>query len=98
MEIKVIDIRFLPDNGKSMRAFADVQFDSIVIRDFRIMKEEGKRPYVKLPFSTYKDQTGQLKFRTTIVLPDEVRGEVDLTILNAYHREKEKRNAGQISK
>jgi len=38
MEIKVIDIRFLPSNGKPTRAFADVQLDSIVIKDFRIMQ------------------------------------------------------------
>jgi len=93
MEIKVVDIRLVnsfANNVKSTQAFVDVQFGDIIIRDFRVMKENGKRPYVKVPFSTHKDQTGQLKFRPTIILPDEVRGEVDLAILNAYQREKEK--------
>jgi DNA-binding cell septation regulator SpoVG len=92
MKIKVVEIRLLPFNGKPTQGFADVQFDMITIRDFKILKEEGKRPYVKVPFQTYRGQTGELKFRPMVILPDEVRGEVDLAILNAYQREKEKEN------
>jgi hypothetical protein len=55
-----------------------------------VVKENGKRPYVKVPFTTYKDQTGQLRFRPIVVLPDEVRGEVDLAVLNAYQGKLEK--------
>lgn len=92
MEIRVLEIRLASFNGKTIKAFVDVQLDNIIIRDFRIMKEEGKRPYVKVPFQTYKGQTGELKFRPTVTLPDELRGEIDLAILNAYQREKEKEN------
>ena len=90
-EVKVIEIRPLGD-GRPLKAFVDIQLGSVVIRDFRVMKENEKRLYVKVPFSTYKDQTGQLKFRPILVLPDEVRGQIDLAILNAYQREMEKRN------
>ena len=87
--IEVTDIRFI-ESGKSLRAFADVRFGNITIRDFRIVKENGKRPHVRVPFSTYKDQKGRIKFRPILILPDEVRGEIDLAILNAYsQREKE---------
>jgi DNA-binding cell septation regulator SpoVG len=91
-EVKVIEIRPLKDR-RPLRAFADVRVGSVVIRDFRVMKENGKRLYVKVPFSTYKDQTGQLRFRPIVVLPDEVRGEIDLAILNAYQGEMERINA-----
>jgi len=91
-EVRVIEIRLLTD-VRPLRAFVDIQLGNVVIRDFRVMKENGKRLYVKAPFSTYKDQTGQLKFRPIVVLPDEVRGEIDLAMLNAYQREKEK-NSG----
>ena len=91
MEIEILDLRVI-ESGKSLKAFADVRIGNILIRDFRIVKEDGKRPHVKAPFSTYKDQKGQIKFRPIIDLPDEVRGEVDLAILNAYRREKEKDN------
>jgi len=86
-----LDLRVI-ESGKSLKAFADVRIGNILIRDFRIVKEDGKRPHVKAPFSTYKDQTGQIKFRPIIDLPDEVRGEVDLAILNAYRREKDNDN------
>ena len=42
------------------------------------MKENGKRPHVKVPFSTYKDQKGRIKFRPILILPEEVKGEIDL--------------------
>jgi DNA-binding cell septation regulator SpoVG len=91
MKVEVLGLRLLND-GRPLKAFVDIQLGNVVIRDFRVMKEDGKRLYVKAPFSTYKDQTGQLKFRPIIVLPDEVRGEIDLAILNAYQREKENRS------
>ncbi len=91
MEIKVVEIRPLND-GRTLKAFVDMKIGDLIIKDFRVLKEDGKRPYVKVPFVTYKDQTGQLKFKPIVVLPDEVRGEVDLAILNAYQREKEKRS------
>jgi DNA-binding cell septation regulator SpoVG len=95
LEIEILDLRVI-ESGKPLKAFADVRLGNIVIRDFRIVKEDGRRPYVKVPFSTYKDQKGQIKFRPIIVLPDEVRGEVDLAILNAYQREMEL-NCGRVN-
>jgi len=94
MNIRVVEIRLFTD-GRSLKAFVDIQLGSVVLRDFRVMKENGKRLYVKVPFSTYKDQTGQLRFRPIVVLPDEVRGEIDLAILNAYQGEMEKIDAKQ---
>ena len=92
MEVEILDIRVIRSR-KSLKAFVDVKLWGITIRDFRIIKEDGKSPYVKVPFSTYKDQEGQLKFRPIVILPEEVRGEVDLAILNAYRREKEQGDA-----
>jgi DNA-binding cell septation regulator SpoVG len=91
LEIEILDLRVV-ESGKSLKAFADVRLGEITIRDFRVVKEDGRRLHVKVPFLTYKDQMGRLKFRPVIVLPDEVRGEVDLAILSAYQREMEKKN------
>jgi DNA-binding cell septation regulator SpoVG len=88
--IEVVAIRRV-ETGKIL-AFADVKIRDLVARDFRLMKEHDRRPYVKVPFSTYKDSTGRLNFRPILILPDEVKGEIDLAILNAYRREKEKQN------
>jgi len=87
MSIAVKEIRMLPGN-KTTRAFADVQIGEIIVRDFRVMQNGGK-PYVRAPFSTYKNQTGELSFRQIVELPAEVRGRVDNAILSAFYREKE---------
>ena len=97
MGVKVVGIRILPP-GKSLRAFVDITLDEILIRDFRVVQEDGKRLHVKTPFSTYRDSTGQLRFRPIVILPDEVKGEVDLAVLNAYRGEKERENSGSKPK
>jgi DNA-binding cell septation regulator SpoVG len=89
MKVEVLEIRLV--NSEKTKAYIDLKFPGdIILRDFRVVKENGKRPYVKVPFTTYKDQTGQLRFRPIVVLPDEVRGEVDLAVLNAYQGKLEK--------
>lgn len=90
-QIEILDLRLI-ESDKTLRAFADIRLGDITIRDFRIVKKDGRRPHVKAPFLTYKDQIGKLKFRSVIILPEEVRGEVDLVILSAYQREMEKKN------
>lgn len=92
MEIRILEIRILPPGTKSMRAFADVQLGDLILKDFRVMQDNGGKPYVKAPFTTYKDRTGQIKFRQIIGLPDEVRGKIDNLILSEYYREKEKQH------
>ncbi len=88
MGIKVTEIRLL-NNGRFLKAFADVQIGNITVRDFRVMQDSGK-PYVRAPHTTYKDSTGTLRFRQIVDLPDEVRGEVDTLILSEYYRHREK--------
>lgn len=95
MDVRVISVRLLPE-GRPLKAFADVQLWSLILKDFRIMQDNGGKPYVKAPFTTYKDKTGQLRFRQIIDLPAEVRGQVDNAILHAfYQREKEINNGKQ---
>ena len=90
LEVEILDVRLIQSN-KPLKGFADVRLGGITIRDFRVMKEDEKPPHVKVPFSTYKGPDGQLMFRPIIILPDEVRGEVELAILNTYRREKEQK-------
>lgn len=92
IEVKIIEIRPIYD-GRDVKAFVDIQVGDFILRDFRVIKKDGKRPFVKAPFSTYKDSAGQIKFRPIVFVPnDELRGEIDLTILAAYQGEMEKRH------
>ena len=90
MDIQVIDIRLLLGH-KATRAFCDIRLNEIVVRDFRVMQNGGK-PYIRAPFSTYKNQHGELCFRQIVDLPEEVRGQVDNLVLSAFYREKEREN------
>lgn len=89
MGIEVISLRLIESKKSGLRGFADIRLDAVTIRDFRIFQRNGK-PYVKAPFTTYKNQNGEICFRQIIDLPDEVRGQIDTTILSAFYREKEK--------
>jgi DNA-binding cell septation regulator SpoVG len=87
MKIEVLSVRLFPGH-KTTRAFIDIRLDDVVIKDFRVVQNGGK-PHVKAPFTTYKNHNGELCFRQIIDLPDEVRGQVDTLILCAFYREKE---------
>jgi hypothetical protein len=92
MDVKVVEIRFMRGD-KATRGFADVLIGDITIKDFRIYQTNGK-PTVRNPFSTYKDATGDLKFREVISLPPNVKGEIDALIITEFFRRlKENQNA-----
>jgi len=93
--MRILEIRKKSENGKPLRAFADVELDSgIVIRELRIIQQQGKRPWVACPQISWKDPgTGEIKYKTIITFPDQMKGEIDLLILNAWSREKENPSA-----
>jgi hypothetical protein len=86
MNIQILEIRFM-EGGKATRGFADVRLDDITVKDFRIYQVQvNGKPTVRNPFSTYKDSDGTLKFRETISLPPNVKGEIDALIITEYFR------------
>jgi DNA-binding cell septation regulator SpoVG len=93
--VKVLEIRKKSENGKPLKAFADIELDGgIVIREFRVIQEANKRPWVACPQISWKDPvTGQIKYQTVVTFPNQLKGEIDLLILNAWNREKENRSA-----
>jgi DNA-binding cell septation regulator SpoVG len=94
-EIKIIEFRLL-NTDKPLRAFADIQIGDWIIREWRIIKENGKRPWVAPPQLSWKEsESGQIKYKTIITLPDELKGEIDRIILNHFTRETEQKDARQ---
>jgi DNA-binding cell septation regulator SpoVG len=86
--IEILEIR-LQNGNKPLKAFVDIQIKNTIIRDFRIIQEDGKRPWVATPQVSWKDKTGQIKYKTIITFPDDLKGQIDLAILNSYAREME---------
>jgi len=91
--IKILEIR-VQTGDKPLKAFADIQLDEVTIRDFRIIKENGKRLIVATPQVSWRDKaSGLIKYKTLITFSSEVKGQIDLVVLNAYHRAMEEQNA-----
>jgi hypothetical protein len=79
---KVLKIELRPDDGRPLRAFADVQLaDGTIIRGFRVLEEPGKRVQVVCPQVSIKVPGRSPYFRTIITLPDALKGAVDFAIL-----------------
>src|SRR5512139_3583023 len=94
-EIRVIQIRHL-FNGKPLRAFADVQLDEWIIRDFRIIVQEGHRLSVLPPQTSWKDpETGEIRFKGVLTIPPEQKQRIDTEILHAYQVEMESTHDNQ---
>ena len=91
MKIEILDLRLI-DKDQPLKAFVDVKLDHITIREFRVIKENGKRLRVATPQISWKDTDGKIKYKTVITLPDELKGELDRVILNHFAEEMEKNN------
>jgi DNA-binding cell septation regulator SpoVG len=88
-EIKVLELRFM-NGDKALKAFADIQVNGWVIREFRLIKENGKRLWVAPPQLSWKAPDGHIQYKTIITFPDDVKGEIDRVILNRFTEELEK--------
>lgn len=90
--MRILSLKILPENGKPLKAFADVELSNgMIIREFRVIQDPGKRAWIACPQISWRDsESGEIKYRTVITLPDQIKGEIDLLILNAWIREREK--------
>ena len=90
--MKLLEIRRRQNGDKNLKGFADVELDNgIIVREFRIIQEPNKRPWIVCPQLSWKDpESGQIRYKTIITFPDRQKGEIDVLILSAWMREREK--------
>jgi hypothetical protein len=91
-EIKIIELRPMPGD-KPLRAFVDIQIGAWTIREWRVIKDNGKRPWVAPPQLSWKGPDGRIQYKTIVTLPDELKVEIDQVILNRYIGEMEKKKS-----
>lgn len=89
MEIKILELRFM-NGDKALKAFCDIEIDGWIIREFRVIKDNGKRLWVAPPQLSWKAPDGHIQYKTIVTLPDELKGEIDRIILNRFTEEMEK--------
>jgi DNA-binding cell septation regulator SpoVG len=91
MNVEMINIRLLPED-KSLKAFADVRVNGWIIRDFRIIKQNGQKAFVSPPQVSWKDpETGKIRYKGILTIPPEQKQRIDTEILHAFQKEMEKR-------
>jgi len=93
MSIEILTIR-LTNTHSSLRAFADIKIGDWTINDWRVWQQNG-RAYVSVPQSSWRDPSGQLKFKPILTIPDDQLEKIQTAILYAYHQEMENRDAKQ---
>ena len=89
MELKILNIRLLK-NGKPLKAFADIQLSNgWIIKDFRVIQQPGHKAYMVAPQTAWKGPQGKLNFKPIVSMPDDVKWQVEASILTAFQKAKE---------
>jgi hypothetical protein len=95
--IRILNVRFVND-GRPLKAFVDIEYGELIIREFRVTHRPGLRVFVSPPVASWKDpSTGQIKYKGLITFPPEEKQRIDLAVLQVYEAEKEKRSAERSS-
>jgi hypothetical protein len=88
IEIIIKSIKLLSGN-KPLRGFVDIQLGDWIIRDWRLVKEDGRRLQVFPPQVSWVGQKGEIQYKTIITFPVELKGQIDFAILKRYNEEME---------
>ena len=92
MTIEILEFRPCQGN-KPLRAFVDIKVNDWIIRDFRVLKQNGQKAFVSGPQVSWKDpDTGEIRFKGILTIPPEQKQRIEVEILSAYQREMEKSN------
>lgn len=87
-EIKVEKLRKVEGRG-SLRAFVDLRIGRTLFRSWRVVQQEGQRPWVSPPVESWEDRDGKRHYRRLVEFPDELKRRVDEAVLKAYNEETE---------
>lgn len=95
-QIEVLQIKLL-SGVRHLKAFADLRIGDWVVRDFRIIRENGGRILIDVPQSSWMNkETRRLQFKAILTLPSELKQEVDMAVLQAYKMAVEKMNGNSF--
>ena len=91
MSIKILDIR-LQNHERPLKAFVDIEFYGLAIRDFRIIQQPGHKAYVVAPQTAWKGQQGKPNFKPLISMPNAIKWQIESAVLAEYQRATEASN------
>jgi DNA-binding cell septation regulator SpoVG len=72
----------------NLQGFADVAFGTfLIIRDFRIVRQPGQRPWVSPPTREWQGEDGKRHFAPLVELSGDLKGRVEQAVLAAWQAE-----------
>ena len=85
MEFRITGIREVTKGN--LRAFADVRFAGLVtVKDFRIVRAEGQRPWVSLPVRQWQGPGGEKFYTPLIDISNGLKQQICEAILSEWLR------------
>jgi DNA-binding cell septation regulator SpoVG len=96
--MKLLEFRKKVNGGGSLKAFVDIEMnDGTIIREFRLLQENGKKPWIASPQLSWRDPAdGTIKYKTVITLPSPIKTEIDTLILSHWFGMQEKLHGNPI--
>lgn len=89
--IEVVEMKILSGNGdRRLKAFVSVKVGDWALHDWRIIQQPGQRAWVSVPQASWRDESGQVRYRALLSLPGELKQRIDVAILSAWEEEKNK--------
>jgi len=85
MQIEILNLR--PITKGNLRGFVDLKLNDIEIRGFRIIREDGKTPWVSVPQVPYKDKEGKIKYFNMIGVSRGAKDLITEKVLAAWNSE-----------
>lgn len=92
MNIEVVNLKLINGSSRSLKAIADVRVGDWFIYNWKIVQQNCHRAQVEIPQVSWRDSSGQLRFRKLLSIPGELRQRIEIVILSTW--EKEKQNEG----
>src|SRR5262245_64558325 len=94
MNIRVEEIRKL-ERG-SLRGLATVNVGGLIrISHIKIIRPEGKEPFIQMPHRSYLTNNGEKRYSNVIDLPDDLTREVEKAVLWFWKKERHTSTPGE---
>jgi len=82
------------NNAGSLRASADLRVNGWLMKNFRVVQQDGQRPWVSVPQVEYRTREGKRAFSNILEPPDDVKPLIQAAVLEAYDRMISDRSGG----
>jgi DNA-binding cell septation regulator SpoVG len=87
-EIEVVEIQNVNLKG-ALQGFADIRIGGLILRNFKIIRGENGALQVEYPTTTFRNSSGQIRYKPLVSCPAELMQKICVKILSAWTEGKE---------